>query len=617
MAHHKRSSELLTRQAELTPSTFNAERRSVQVVWSTGAPVQRFDFEGPFTERLDLSPEAVDLSELRGAPVLNSHNRFDVKQILGVVESPAVDGERGLAIVRFSSRPDIEPIVRDVADGIISRVSVGYSVSQWTTSKDAAGNRVKRATRWKPAELSFTCIGADRGAHTRQADDSDDCDCPPGTDPEDCECEGEEESEDTMSASIPMQIRSAATLLGITGDFVERLAAREGVTIEAARAELLGHLQQQQPRIDGRAVITRDEHDGFMDRALNAVAHRVNPRIQVRDDARPWVGRRIADIGREFLRVSGASTLGSDAEILHRWGNGLHTTSDFSSFLQQLFNKELLVAYRIAPSGLKLLARRATINDFRTRNVYRDSPMGVLQKVNEAGEFKRTTKSDVKPESYALSTYAAVFSVSRQAITNDDLGIFSDISSQLAIQSAEFENAQLAALLISNPVLSDGFPLFSPQHGNLAAAPAAIDTQPLSDARLALRLMKNQNGQPIMVTPKYLLVPATQETAGQKALSGIYPPQVQDVNPFDGMLELVVDPRLDASGVTKSWFVFGSPEQVPCLEYSYLSGAEGPQVETRSQFSQGADVDGTEVLCKLDFGCGCISAVGAYKNAGV
>jgi hypothetical protein len=49
---------------------------------------------------------------------------------------------------------------------------------------------------------------------------------------------------------------------------------------------------------------------------------------------------------------------------------------------------------------------------------------------------------------------------------------------------------------------------------------------------------------------------------------------------------------------------------------SYLSGAEGPQVETRVGFSGGSDVDGSEVLCKLDYGCGVIAFVGAYKNPG-
>jgi hypothetical protein len=159
--HHQRSSKLLTRLATLTPATFNAERRTVEVVWSTGAGVLRRDFEGPFEERLSMSPESVNLHELRGAPVLNSHDRFDVRQILGVVENPTVDGARGVATVRFSERPDVASIVRDVADGILSRVSVGYSVQEWQTAKDAKGNRTKTATRWTPAEISFTAIGAD------------------------------------------------------------------------------------------------------------------------------------------------------------------------------------------------------------------------------------------------------------------------------------------------------------------------------------------------------------------------------------------------------------------------------------------------------------------------
>src|SRR6516162_9611289 len=95
----KPSSKLLTRAATLTPSSFDAAKRTVGLVWSTGAAVQRHDFEGPFIERLDMSPEAVDLSELRGAPVLNSHNRFDVREILGTVLDPSVDGQRGTATV--------------------------------------------------------------------------------------------------------------------------------------------------------------------------------------------------------------------------------------------------------------------------------------------------------------------------------------------------------------------------------------------------------------------------------------------------------------------------------------------------------------------------------------
>jgi phage head maturation protease len=613
----RKSTKLLTRSATLTPSTFNAEQRSVQVTWSTGAPVPRSDFEGPFIERLSMTPEAVDLSELRGAPLLNSHDRFDLHSILGVVENPSVDGERGVASLRFSDRPDVAGIVRDVQTGIISKISAGYRVSQWETSKDAAGKRVKTAVRWAPVELSFTAVPADPGARTRaaEADDEDTCDCPPGTDPEDCECQGDDESEEGTMSAIPDQIRSAAALLGISGNFVESLAAREGVSIETARSELLTHLQSSSPRIDGRASVTRDERDTFMERMLNCVAHRVRPSIALRDDARPWATRRLSDIGREFLRVAGESTLGNDADVFLRWGS-LHTTSDFGNFLAELFNKQLLVAYKIAPSGLKLLARAATVNDFRNKHVYRNSPMGALLPVNQHGEFKRVDKSDVSPETYAIASYAGVFGITRQTLVNDDMGVFNDIAAQLSIQAAEFENQQLANLLVSNPVMSDGNPLFSAAHNNLAAAGGAISSTTLTAARLALRMMVNQNGQPISVEPKYLLSPATQETLAEQSLAGIYPTQVNFVNVFEDFVRLVVDARLDHLGQTLPWYLFADVATVPVLEFSYLTGNEGPRVYTRVGFAGGSDIDGSEVLASLDFGCGAISWQGAFKNPG-
>jgi hypothetical protein len=608
----QKSNKLLTRAATLTPATFDCAKRSVQVIWSTGSPVLRYDFEGPFTERLSLAPEAVDLSELRGGPVLNSHDRFNVRSILGVVENPSVDGQQGTAVIRFSERADVQPIVRDVADGIISRLSVGYSVSQWSTSKDANGTRTKTAMRWRPAEISLTAVAADPGARTR-AD---------GGDEEECDCLGEdgceydpEESEDGQMSAVPDQIRSAAALLGINDNFAEQIATRDGITVEAARAEMLTHLRDSSPRIDARAVVVRDEGDSFMDRMLNAVAYRVDRRIKLRDDARPWVTRRLADIGREFLRAAGVSTLGNDDQIFQRWG-AMHTTSDYGNFLAELFNKQLLPAYLIAPSGLKLLAWAATVNDFRQKHVYRNSPMGPLQKVNEHGEFKRVDKSDVKAESYAIASYAGVFAITRQAMVNDDMSVFADIGAQLSIQAAEFENAQLAALLVSNPIMADGFALFSTQHNNLAATAGAVGDTTLSAARLAMRLQSNQNNQPIDIRPMYLLAPATQETTAQKALAAIYPPQTQDANVFTDFVRLVVDPRLDKLGQTLPWYLFGDVATAPVLEFSYLSGYEGPRVSTRVGFAGGSDIDGTEVLCQLDYGCGVIGSQGAYKNPG-
>lgn len=44
----------LTRRATLAPATADPEARTVEVVWSTGAPVRRRDMAGQYIERLSL-----------------------------------------------------------------------------------------------------------------------------------------------------------------------------------------------------------------------------------------------------------------------------------------------------------------------------------------------------------------------------------------------------------------------------------------------------------------------------------------------------------------------------------------------------------------------------------
>lgn len=585
------STDILTRQALFQPSSYNAENHTVDTTFSTGAAVRRRDLEGPYDETLDMSPDACDMSEFVNGPVLNSHDRWDVRSVLGVVDSASVDGQRGVARLRFGKRAADEGIESDVANGILRSVSVGYTVQRYDTSKGADGTRVKRATKWRPLEVSLVSIPSDSGARIRG--------------------EG-------MDADLVTRIRSTAELLGIGTEVIDGLTTREGMTIETARSELLAHLERTSPRIDARApaIVTRDENDGLMDRALNAVAHRIAPgKVKLEDGARPWVGRRLADIGRELLRMNGGSTLGGDNEIFLRWG-ALHTTSDFGSFLQQLFNKSLLPVFLLAPSGLKEVTRRSSANDFRNKNVFRNSPVGKLMPLTQHGEFQRTSKSDVKPESYAVQSFAAVFGISRQTLVNDDMSVFADISQQLAIQSMEFENSQLASLLVSNPAMSDGNPLFSTPHGNVAATPGAIAEATLSAARLAMRLQVNQNGQPINVRPSVLLTSATNETAAQQALSEIYPNQVNYVNVFTDFVRLVIDPRLDLLGQTKGWYLFADTGYAPTIEDAYLSGFEGPRIFVRVGFQGGSDIDGVETLCQLDYGCGIIGWQGGYYNAG-
>ena len=157
---------LLTRRADLAPASADRDNRTVEVIWSTGAPVRRRDMAGQYIERLSLAPEAVDLSRLQGASVLDAHRQSAVRDVLGSVQSANVDGQRGTALIRFSARPEVEPLWQDVLSGILRHVSVGYSVEEWAETAEN-GARVLTAVRWTPHEISLVPTPADPGAHIR------------------------------------------------------------------------------------------------------------------------------------------------------------------------------------------------------------------------------------------------------------------------------------------------------------------------------------------------------------------------------------------------------------------------------------------------------------------
>jgi hypothetical protein len=68
--------------------------------------------------------------------------------------------------VRFSKRPDVEPIFQDVLDGIMPNVSVGarlHKLKETTQEGDQMKSFI--ATDWEPYAVALVGVGADPGAH--------------------------------------------------------------------------------------------------------------------------------------------------------------------------------------------------------------------------------------------------------------------------------------------------------------------------------------------------------------------------------------------------------------------------------------------------------------------
>ena len=162
-----------TRAVEVRAGSFDEAANTIEIVWTTGAEVRRYDYRSstPYVEVLDLSPGAVRLDRLNaGAPFLNTHSSYDLSQVLGSVVpgSAKIEGARGLATILLSRAAGDADIVGKIRDGVIRNVSAGYIRHKIEkTEGDDGGDAVWRVVDWEPCEISAVPIPADPGAQTR------------------------------------------------------------------------------------------------------------------------------------------------------------------------------------------------------------------------------------------------------------------------------------------------------------------------------------------------------------------------------------------------------------------------------------------------------------------
>jgi HK97 family phage major capsid protein len=149
-------SEIHTRTAEFTRGAIDPNARTVELSFSSEAPVSRWFGN----EVLSHAPGSVRLGRLNGgAALLLDHN--PEKQI-GIVVSARIDPDgKGRAKVRFGKSALAAEIFQDVADGIRRLVSVGYLIHKQETQGKTGGVETVRVSDWEPYEISLVSIPAD------------------------------------------------------------------------------------------------------------------------------------------------------------------------------------------------------------------------------------------------------------------------------------------------------------------------------------------------------------------------------------------------------------------------------------------------------------------------
>ena len=374
-ARATRDMPVQTRAASLQPATFNAADNTVDVVWTTGSRVRRYDWynDTPYEEELAVTPDAVDMARFDAGTVqvLDGHRTYGgVDAILGIATTASISGGEGRATLRLSQRPEVAGVVSDIRAGIIRAVSFGYSVQRYEITRaqdrtDGINMPLYRAVAWQPQEISFVTVPADPNAGTRSSSPTPAGHAAPGQPCEFIRAVAHNPKETTMplandsttggasasststttatvdttradpavqapaagAAPAAVAALSADQAIARAADITElctrhnvaHLAAgfiRNANTVDQARAAILDAIVVRDAASGGHRNVQiqtiTDEHETRMRGLEEAVLHRVDARATLTDNGRQFRSLSLLEMGREFLASRGVQVRGMD-----------------------------------------------------------------------------------------------------------------------------------------------------------------------------------------------------------------------------------------------------------------------------------------------------------------
>ena len=283
-----------------------------------------------------------------------------------------------------------------------------------------------------------------------------------------------------------------------------------------------------------------------------------------------------------------------------------HSNSDFGQILIDVAHKSLLKGWETAAENFDQFTSRGTLTDFRAAKRVGLGDFGHLPQVGEGEEYTYGTIGD-EGASVALATYGQLFSITRQAILNDDMHLLTKIPEKMG-QAARATIAKLVfALLTGNAKAQDGKALFDASHKNTITN-AALDIANIDKGIQLMNGFVNASGEPLEIEPEFMLLPTSMYTRGLQLIksasvegadanSGI-------INPLRDIVAPVKSARLQAAD-ERSWYLINKE----AIEVAYLDGIDTPYMEQQNGFT----VDGVSTKVRIDAGVNVIDYRGVVK----
>ncbi len=375
------------------------------------------------------------------------------------------------------------------------------------------------------------------------------------------------------------------------------------ITAEQAKDKLLAKLgANTTPSANGGYV---DNGNIVGDSVKNSLLARAGKEEIEKDNA--YNGMTLRELARASIADRGVSISGMNAMSIV----GLaftHSSSDFGSILLDVAHKSVLEGWAVATDNFDKFTTKGSVSDFRKHNRVGLTEFGPLPVVSEGEEYTYGTIGD-KQVAVAIATYGKLFSITRQAIINDDMSMLTRIPFLMG-KSARATVAKLVYNLItSNGKWQDGKVLFSADRKNLLTGSGTkMDVTTIDKAIQLMNGHLDGDKQPLLIEPEFLLAPTSLATKAKQVVgstsvegadtnSGI-------INPINNFAEVIKSQHLQVADAV-SWYLINSQ----AIEVNYLDGADQPYLEQQDGFT----VDGVVSKVRIDAGVDVIDPRGIVK----
>lgn len=659
-----RNEDEQTRAASL--SSVDPKDFTVEATFSTGAAVRRYSWrrDEEYWEELEISDAAINRERLeKGVPIYDNHMSYGgARAVLGR-SAPGtfrvVNDRDARAKLRFDGEDENARFVfGKIERKFIGEVSVGYRIDKLVrTDEMRDGIPVYRATRWTPLEISPVGMPADVGAAIRAAQAAQKRNnqimpapapvenapapapvLPPTPVAPAAVVPGASPAERAEIARAERQriatLTERCSKLNLPETFARGLVD-QGVSVEDARELILAEVEARAAvpppappaKVRGVGVTAQMVTDESDTRAA-VLADSFALRLMLSNDS-----EKIFDSPEQYREAQKNKDFATPIKLarfvlVERGGYSLQqlegmrsaeiiktamavrstlTTSDYPLLLESGVRRSLRGYYNAIEQPWKQFSVKDNAADFRPRTIVSHSGLGLPQKVAQGQEYGRTSFNE-SGETWSIEHEGQILGFSMQALVNDDLGALRIVPQNLGRSAANAECRDFWTYVFSTPLMGDGVALFHASRGNIAAGSLANSTA-LETAYQWMWRREDSMGNIIGAKPGFLVTSSTLKIKANVLFeSQVLPATLADTIAVraEGIErpKVLADAWIDKIGTTSNHLLVADASVGSAFVYGYLEGAEGPQIETQTNFK----TSGIDFKLMANFGVKAVDA---------